>query len=112
MWDEEENQAFQKALLLIGTTKKNESLPWRRTSDPYAIWVSEIMLQQTRVDTVIPYYERFLATFPTVKDLAEAPEELLLKCWEGLGYYSRVRNMQKSSGSSNGRIWWSISQYL
>lgn len=69
-------------------------LPWRKTRDPYRIWVSEIMLQQTRVETVIPYYERFVARFPTVKALAEAPEADLIKMWEGLGYYSRVRNMQ------------------
>jgi len=72
-------------------------LPWRRTKDPYAIWVSEIMLQQTRVEAVKPYYERFLKTLPTVKDLAAADEETLLKLWEGLGYYSRVRNMQKAA---------------
>lgn len=72
-------------------------LPWRRTKDPYHIWVSEIMLQQTRVEAVKPYYERFLQTLPTVKDLAEADEETILKLWEGLGYYSRVRNMQKAA---------------
>ena len=72
-------------------------LPWRRTKDPYRIWVSEIMLQQTRVEAVKPYYARFLETLPTVKDLAEADEETLLKLWEGLGYYSRVRNMQKAA---------------
>ena len=72
-------------------------LPWRRTKDPYPIWVSEIMLQQTRVEAVKPYYERFLQTLPTVKDLAEADEETILKLWEGLGYYSRVRNMQKAA---------------
>lgn len=66
-------------------------LPWRRTRDPYAIWVSEIMLQQTRVDTVIPYYERFLASFPTPKDLAEADEDAVLSHWSGLGYYRRAR---------------------
>ena len=96
MWDEEKIKRFRKALL-DWYDKEKRDLPWRRTSNPYAIWVSEIMLQQTRVDTVIPYYERFLATFPTVKDLAEAPEDVLLKCWEGLGYYSRVRNMQKAA---------------
>lgn len=69
-------------------------LPWRRTKDPYRIWVSEIMLQQTRVDTVIPYYHRFMEQFPTVEALAEAPEEVVLKAWEGLGYYSRARNLQ------------------
>lgn len=72
-------------------------LPWRRTKDPYPIWVSEIMLQQTRVEAVKPYYERFLQTLPTIKDLAEAEEETILKLWEGLGYYSRVRNMQKAA---------------
>lgn len=69
-------------------------LPWRRTDDPYAIWVSEIMLQQTRVAAVLGYYQRFLAAFPTVEDLAVAPEEQLMKLWEGLGYYSRARNLQ------------------
>ena len=72
-------------------------LPWRRTKDPYHIWVSEIMLQQTRVEAVKPYYERFLKTLPTIQDLAEAEEETILKLWEGLGYYSRVRNMQKAA---------------
>jgi len=69
-------------------------LPWRENHDPYRIWVSEIMLQQTRVDTVIPYFNQFISKFPTVKHLAEAPEEEVLKCWEGLGYYSRARNLQ------------------
>ncbi len=66
-------------------------LPWRRTRDPYAIWVSEIMLQQTRVDTVIPYYERFLKRFPKVQALAEADEQEVLNQWSGLGYYRRAR---------------------
>lgn len=70
------------------------TLPWRQNRDPYRVWVSEIMLQQTRVDTVIPYYERFMERFPTVAALAKAPEEEVLKCWEGLGYYSRARNLQ------------------
>ncbi|MBJ6362811.1 A/G-specific adenine glycosylase [Paenibacillus sp. GCM10012307] len=70
------------------------TLPWRQNRDPYRVWVSEIMLQQTRVDTVIPYYERFMDRFPTVTALAEAPEAEVLKCWEGLGYYSRARNLQ------------------
>ena len=96
MWDEKKIKRFRQALL-DWYDKEKRDLPWRRTQNPYFIWVSEIMLQQTRVDTVIPYYERFLATFPTIKDLAEAPEETLLKCWEGLGYYSRVRNMQKAA---------------
>ncbi len=73
------------------------ALPWRETKDPYRIWVSEIMLQQTRVEAVIPYYHRFLSALPNVAALAAAPEEQLLKLWEGLGYYSRVRNMQKAA---------------
>lgn len=70
---------------------ERRDLPWRRTRDPYAIWVSEIMLQQTRVDTVIPYYERFLARFPNAMALAEAPEDDVLAMWSGLGYYRRAR---------------------
>lgn len=74
--------------------REQRDLPWRHTKDPYRIWVSEVMLQQTRVDTVIPYYVRFMDKFPTPESLAYAPEEELLKMWEGLGYYSRVRNLQ------------------
>ena len=72
-------------------------LPWRRTQDPYRIWLSEIMLQQTRVAAAIPYYERFLKRFPDVRTLAEAPEEEVLRLWAGLGYYSRARNLQKAA---------------
>ena len=72
-------------------------LPWRRTADPYPIWVSEIMLQQTRVAAVLGYYARFLAAFPSVEALAAAPEQQLMKLWEGLGYYSRARNLQKAA---------------
>ena len=72
-------------------------LPWRQTRDPYRIWVSEIMLQQTRVAAVLGYYARFMEVFPTVEALAAAPEDVLLKCWEGLGYYSRARNLQKAA---------------
>jgi len=72
-------------------------LPWRRTKDPYRIWISEIMLQQTRVAAVIPYYERFLAQFPDMRALAEAAEEEVLRYWSGLGYYSRARNLQKAA---------------
>ena len=96
MWEEEKIASFREKLLAWYDANKRD-LPWRRTKDPYKIWISEIMLQQTRVDTVIPYYERFLDWFPTVADLAQAPEEKLLKAWEGLGYYSRVRNMQKAA---------------
>src|ERR1700730_6088122 len=72
-------------------------LPWRRTRDPYRVWISEIMLQQTRVAAVIPYYERFLLRFPDLDALASAPEQELLVAWAGLGYYSRARNLQKAA---------------
>jgi A/G-specific adenine glycosylase len=72
-------------------------LPWRRTRDPYAIWISEIMLQQTRVAAVIPYFEKFVARFPNYAALADAPEEDVLTHWAGLGYYSRARNLQKAA---------------
>jgi len=84
---------FREALLSWYRREKRD-LPWRRTSNPYYIWVSEVMLQQTRVDTVIPYYERFITSFPTMEALAGAEENDLLKMWEGLGYYSRARNLQ------------------
>lgn len=73
----------------------HRKLPFRESHDPYKIWISEIMLQQTQMDTVLPYYERFLAAFPTVFDLAKATEEQVLKLWAGLGYYSRARNLHK-----------------
>ena len=73
-------------------------LPWRQSIDPYRVWVSEIMLQQTRVEAVIPYFNRFLAALPNVYALAQASEDQLFKLWEGLGYYSRVRNMKKAAG--------------
>ena len=96
MWEEDKILSFRQKLLTWYDANKRD-LPWRRSKNPYHIWVSEIMLQQTRVDTVIPYYERFLDWFPTVESLANAPEERLLKVWEGLGYYSRVRNMQTAA---------------
>ena len=96
MWPDEKIVSFREKLLTWYDENKRD-LPWRRSKNPYHIWVSEIMLQQTRVDTVIPYYERFLDWFPTVESLANAPEERLLKAWEGLGYYSRVRNMQAAA---------------
>ena len=96
MWSEEKIISFQEKLL-AWYDKEKRDLPRRHTNNPYHIWVSEIMLQQTRVDTVIPYYYRFLETFPTIESLANAQEEELLKVWEGLGYYSRVRNMQKAA---------------
>jgi A/G-specific adenine glycosylase len=88
-----DSKKFQEDLIGWFAAEKRD-LPWRRTADPYQIWISEIMLQQTRVDTVIPYYKRFVEKFPTLNDLANAEEEVLLKQWEGLGYYSRARNLQ------------------
>lgn len=75
----------------------HRQLPWRETTDPYAIWLSEIMLQQTQVKTVLDYYRRFLAQYPTARALAEAPPDQVLKLWEGLGYYARCRNLQKAA---------------
>jgi len=83
--------------LLRWFEKNKRDLPWRRTRDPYAIWVSEIMLQQTQVATVIPYYKKFLKSFPTLHHLAKANLSKVLKVWEGLGYYSRARNLHRSS---------------
>ncbi len=83
--------------LLKWYRKEKRDLPWRRTRDPYAIWVSEIMLQQTQVKTVLPYYERWLKAFPTVDKLAAAREDKVLKLWEGLGYYSRARNLRRAA---------------
>lgn len=80
-------------LLLAWYDRHARSLPWRGIHDPYRTWISETMLQQTRVETVLGYYARFLARFPTVADLAAAPEDEVLKLWEGLGYYSRARNL-------------------
>ena len=84
-------------LLLKWFHKNARDLPWRRTKDPYAIWVAEIMLQQTQVDTVEPYYHRFLNQFPTVRQLARARLDTVLKLWEGLGYYSRARNLHMAA---------------
>ena len=87
----------QLSCLLSWYQSERRALPWRNTKDPYRIWISEIMLQQTRVEAVKPYYERFLKTCPTVFDLAALDEERLMKLWEGLGYYSRARNLQKAA---------------
>lgn len=96
------------APLLMWYSQNSRVLPWRENTDPYRVWVSEIMLQQTQVDTVIPYYNRFLQQLPTIKDLAAADEVQLLKLWEGLGYYSRARNLQKAAkiiiGKHGGRF--------
>lgn len=83
--------------LLSWFAKHKRDLPWRRSRDPYRIWLSEVMLQQTRVAAVIPYYERFLEAFPTVQALADARADRVLTKWSGLGYYSRARNLQKAA---------------
>lgn len=92
----EESFAWIVAPLLHWYEKQARVLPWRENSDPYRVWVSEIMLQQTRVEAVIPYYNRFMENFPDIKALALAGEETVLKLWEGLGYYSRARNLKKA----------------
>ncbi|GAA0450614.1 A/G-specific adenine glycosylase [Alkalibacillus silvisoli] len=88
-------EAFQNDLIYWYNERKRD-LPWRENQDPYRIWVSEIMLQQTQVDTVIPYFEQFMNRYPTVYDLAEANQQEVLKSWEGLGYYSRARNLHEA----------------
>lgn len=90
------NGAAIAGALLNWFARFQRDLPWRRSRDPYRIWVSEVMLQQTRVETVIPYYERWFAQFPRLSDLAAAPQDQVLKAWEGLGYYSRARNLHKA----------------
>ena len=85
------------APLLSWYDANKRSLPWRGTHDPYQVWVSEVMLQQTRVAAVLPYYRRWMEALPTVQALAEASEERLMKLWQGLGYYSRARNLQKAA---------------
>lgn len=86
---------FQSDLITWYQANKRD-LPWRKEQNPYKIWVSEIMLQQTKVDTVIPYFNNFIEKFPTMQDLANAHEQEVLKSWEGLGYYSRARNLQNA----------------
>ena len=88
-------QVSSRLLKWFGRHKR--PLPWRKTRDPYRIWVSEIMLQQTQVNTVVPYYERWMKNFPTLRRLANAPLARILKCWEGLGYYSRARNLHRAA---------------
>src|SRR6202161_1520126 len=83
--------------LLQWSAAGHRDLPWRRTGDPYRVWISEIMLQQTRAQAVIPYYERFLQRFPAVEALAAAEEDQVLTLWSGLGYYSRARNLRRAA---------------
>ena len=91
--------AAVRAALIQWYLENRRGLPWRETTDPYGIWVSEVMLQQTRVDTVIPYYRRFMARFPTAAHLAAADLQEVLKLWEGLGYYARARNLHQAAQS-------------
>jgi len=96
--EQAEERARRFADLLLSWYERNKRLlPWRNTADPYAIWLSEIMLQQTQVDAVIPYYLRFLERFPTIRELAEAPLGAVLKIWENMGYYSRARNLHSAA---------------
>jgi A/G-specific adenine glycosylase len=90
-------KALHAQLLLAWYKRHQRKLPWRTTLDPYKIWISEIMLQQTQVESVRPYYERFVKQFPNVKALAEAPLDTILKAWEGLGYYTRARHLHTAA---------------
>ena len=92
-----ETYAHLPRLVCSWYAENKRQLPWRRDRDPYRVWVSEIMLQQTRVEAAKPYFERFITELPDAAALADCPEDKLLKLWEGLGYYSRVRNMQKAA---------------
>jgi A/G-specific adenine glycosylase len=96
VWVEQSVECLRGALLQW-YEKWGRSLPWRSTRDPYAIWISEIMLQQTQVKTVLPYYDRWLTTFPTVQALAKADQQQVLKVWQGLGYYARARNLHQAA---------------
>ena len=89
--------SFLAAALLAWYPRHQRDLPWRHTRDPYAIWLSEVILQQTRVAQGLPYYETFLRAYPTVQHMAAAPEAEVLRYWQGLGYYSRARNMHRTA---------------
>ena len=95
-WDEASYRLLRRRLLAWFQTRARD-LPWRKTRDPYRVWISEIMLQQTQVATVIPYYERFVAAFPDESSLAAASEQEVLRLWEGLGYYRRARNLHAAA---------------
>lgn len=92
------NRTRVRCRLLEWFAQARRDLPWRQTKDPYSVWVSEVMLQQTQVNTVIPYYQAFMKQFPTVQHLAAASQETVLKAWEGLGYYARARNLHQAAG--------------
>ena len=95
--DNDISRRFQKELLLWNTRENKRQMPWKGEKDPYKIWLSEIILQQTRVDQGLNYYKQIVEAFPSVKDLAKAPEQEVFKLWEGLGYYSRCRNLISSA---------------
>ena len=92
---EEPGKAFAQHIVQWQTSHGRHSLPWQNTRDPYRVWLSEIMLQQTQVSTVLAYYARFLARFPDVADLAAADADEVMGLWAGLGYYSRARNLHR-----------------
>ncbi|MGA1409599.1 MAG: A/G-specific adenine glycosylase [Prochlorotrichaceae cyanobacterium] len=92
-----QHRAELRRSLLEWYDREGRDLPWRKTVDPYAIWISEIMLQQTQVKTVLPYYDRWLAKFPTIATLAAADQQAVLKVWQGLGYYARARNLHRAA---------------
>jgi len=94
--DEKTITAIRRYLLAWYRKNKRE-LPWRQTKDAYSIWVSEVMLQQTQVNTVLPYYRKFLNHFPDLKSLAKADLQSVLKIWEGMGYYARARNLHRAA---------------
>jgi len=94
-WKEKQTKQFCQRLI-AWYRREHRKLPWRESGNPYHIWVSEVMLQQTQVATVIPYFQRFLAAFPTIEKLAAADQQQVLKLWEGLGYYARARNLHKA----------------
>ncbi|MEM9261357.1 MAG: hypothetical protein AAGA62_17080 [Bacteroidota bacterium] len=91
------NWNFFREALLAWYRPERRPMPWKEHEDPYCIWLSEIILQQTRVEQGLPYYEKFVTVYPTVKDLAAAEDDAVMKLWEGLGYYSRARNLLKAA---------------
>ncbi|MFN3484627.1 MAG: A/G-specific adenine glycosylase, partial [Planctomycetota bacterium] len=96
---------MRTAKLRVWFRRAARELPWRRTKHPYAVWVSEVMLQQTQVSTVVPYYERWMRRFPTVRALSRASLDEVLKVWEGLGYYARARNLYRAARELARRRW-------
>ena len=95
---QKKEQQFLRQALIEWYLANHRDLPWRKTKNPYHIWVSEVMLQQTQVNTVLPYYQKFLKRFPDIRHLARASLQEVLKAWEGLGYYARARNLRSAAG--------------